>query len=295
MGEPTAIGVIGGSGLYGLDGLESVREIRVQTPFGDPSDALVEGWLNGHRLVFLPRHGKQHTLTPSEIPFQANIWALKSVGVDRLISISAVGSMKEHIVPGHFVLVDQFIDRTRGRPTTLFGRGVVVHVPFAEPVCPALRKKLLKAAEAVDVTVHDGGTYLCMEGPQFSTRAESLLHRSWGVDVIGMTNLPEAKLAREAEMSYATVAMATDYDCWHEEEESVEVGAILQVLRTNAEKAKALLVALTALPPGDDTSPMCLTAARTSLLTPPDAIPEGLRRDLDPIFRHFLPPLKGDA
>jgi 5'-methylthioadenosine phosphorylase len=295
MSEPTAIGVIGGSGLYGLDGLERVRELRVQTPFGDPSDVLVEGWLNGHRMVFLPRHGRKHTLMPSEIPFQANIWALKSVGVDRLISMSAVGSMREHIVPGHFVLVDQFIDRTHGRPTTMFGRGVVVHVPFAEPVCPALRAKLLLAAQAVDVTVHDGGTYLCMEGPQFSTKAESLLHRSWGIDVIGMTNLPEAKLAREAEMSYATVAMATDYDCWHEEEAAVEVGTILQVLKTNAEKAKALLVALTQLPPGGDTSPMCMTAARTSLLTAPDAIPEGLRRDLDPIFRHFLPPLNGDA
>ena len=295
MGEPTAIGVIGGSGLYGLDGLESVEELRIQTPFGDPSDALVQGWLNGHRMVFLPRHGRRHTLNPSEIPFRANIWALKSLGVDRLISVSAVGSMKEAIVPGHFVLVDQFIDRTRGRPQTLFGGGVVVHVPFAEPVCPALRAKLLRAAASVDVTVHDGGTYLCMEGPQFSTRAESLLHRSWGVDVIGMTNLPEAKLAREAEMSYATVAMATDYDCWHEEEASVQVGAILEVLRTNADKAKALLVALTQLPRGDDTSPMCLTAARTSLLTPPDAIPAGVRRDLDPIFRHFLPPLNGDA
>ena len=293
MTDQAAIGVIGGSGLYALDALTDVEALRVETPFGAPSDDLVQGRLHGQRMVFLPRHGRGHTIMPHEIPFQANIWALKSVGVNRLISMSAVGSMKEDIHPGDFVFVDQFIDKTHGRPESLFGRGAVVHVPFAEPVCPALRAKLLRAGQQIGLTCHDGGTYVCMQGPQFSTRAESLLHRSWGVDVIGMTNLPEAKLAREAEMSYASVAMATDYDCWHEEEAHVSVEAVIAVLKGNADKAKRLLEALVQLPAGDDTSEMCLTAARTSLLTPPEHIPADVRRDLDPIFRHFLPPLEG--
>lgn len=293
MSTEAAIGVIGGSGLYELDGLQDLEEVRVETPFGDPSDALIVGRLNGHKMVFLPRHGRGHRFLPHEIPFLANIWALKKVGVNRLISISAVGSMKEAIAPGHFVFVDQFIDRTRHRPTSFFGNGIAAHVPLADPVCPALRAKLMKACEGLDVTTHDGGTYLCMEGPQFSTRAESLLYRQWGVSVIGMTNMPEAKLAREAEMSYATVAMATDYDCWHEEEESVQVEALLAVLRANVGKAKDLLAAFTKLPAGGDTSEMCMTAARTSILTPPEAMPAQTRRDLDPILGAFLPAIDG--
>ncbi len=289
MSVEAAIGVIGGSGLYQLDGLEDVEEVRVQTPFGDPSDALITGRLNGHKMVFLPRHGRNHHLLPHEIPFLANIWALKKVGVNRLVSISAVGSMKEEIVPGDFVFVDQFIDRTRHRPISFYGSGIVAHVPLADPICPALRTKLMKACASVDVKVHDGGTYICMEGPQFSTRAESFLYRSWGVSVIGMTNMPEAKLAREAEISYATVAMATDYDCWHEEEEDVQIEAVLRVLRTNASKARDLLHALTKLPAGEDTSEMCMTAARTSILTPPEAMPKQARIDLDPILGAFLP------
>lgn len=293
MSVEAAIGVIGGSGLYQLDGLEDVEEVRLQTPFGDPSDALITGRLNGQKMVFLPRHGRNHHLLPHEIPFLANIWALKKIGVNRLVSISAVGSMKENIVPGDFVFVDQFIDRTRHRPISFFGNGIVGHVPLADPICPALRTKLMKACASVDVKIHDGGTYLCMEGPQFSTRAESLLYRSWGVSVIGMTNMPEAKLAREAEISYATVAMATDYDCWHEEEESVQIEAVLKVLRTNASKARDLLHALTKLPAGADTSEMCMTAARTSILTPPEAMPKQARINLDPILSAFLPAIDG--
>lgn len=295
MSGDAAIGVIGGSGLYELDGLEGVEEVRVETPFGDPSDALITGTLNGQRLYFLPRHARGHKLLPHEIPFRANIWALKKVGVDRLISLSAVGSMKAEMAPGDFVFVDQFIDWTRHRPVSFFGRGLSVHVPMADPVCPALRGKLLEAVKAVDVKAHDGGTYICMEGPQFSTRAESELYRSWGVSVIGMTNMPEAKLAREAEISYATVAMVTDYDCWHEDEEDVQVEALLAVLRANVGKAKALLTAYCELPAGGDTSEMCTTAARTSILTPPEAIPAEVRKDLEPIVGAFLPPLGGGA
>ncbi len=292
MQQEDAIGVIGGSGLYELDGLERIERIEVETPFGAPSDALVQGWLHGKRFVFLPRHGVGHRLLPHEIPFLANIWGLKKLGVTRIVSVSAVGSMKESIVPGHLVLVDQFIDRTRTRPTTFYGDGLVVHIPFAEPVCPALRSKLLLASKNVQATVHDGGTYICIEGPQFSTKAESHLYRSWGVDVIGMTNCPEAKLAREAEISYATVALSTDYDCWHESEESVSVEAVLATIKNNVDKAKALLVELAKLPAGDDTSNMARHAVRTSLMTPPSAIAPARRRALDPIFSHFLPPIE---
>lgn len=228
------IGVIGGSGLYRMAAVEVEEERRVETPFGDPSDAYVIGRLEGKRVAFLPRHGRGHRLLPSEINFRANVFGFKLLGVERLLSVSAVGSMKEAYAPGQVVVPDQFIDRTRHRPDTFFGDGLAAHVSFADPVCAQLAAALADGAEAAGGVVHRGGTYLCMEGPQFSTRAESRLYRSWGVDVIGMTNLQEAKLAREAEICYATLAMVTDYDCWHESEEAVSVEAVLAVLAANA-------------------------------------------------------------
>ncbi|HRV80869.1 MAG TPA: S-methyl-5'-thioadenosine phosphorylase, partial [Planctomycetota bacterium] len=227
------LGVLGGSGLYAMDGLEDVTEKTLSTPFGAPSDAYICGRLDGVDMVFLPRHGRGHRFTPSEINYRANIWGLKALGVTQVVAVSAVGSMREEIAPGDFVLIDQFIDRTRHRPDTFFGDGVVAHVMFADPVCEGVRQALVQASRTTGIKVHDGGTYLCMEGPQFSTRAESELYRSWGVDVIGMTNLTEAKLAREAELCYATLAMATDYDCWHQGHDDVTVEAIVAVMHAN--------------------------------------------------------------
>ena len=237
------IGIIGGSGLYDMDGFTSVEELRVETPFGDPSDAIRVGELDGCPAAFVGRHGRGHTVSPSDLNYRANIWALKSVGVDFIISVSAVGSMREEIEPGHLVMVDQFIDRTRGmRAHTFFDRGVVAHVGFADPITPPLRELLLVCARELGITAHDGGTYVCIEGPQFSTRAESRLYRTWeDVSVIGMTNLTEAKLAREAEIAYATIAMATDYDVWHNDEADVSVEGVLEVMRLNVEHAKALI------------------------------------------------------
>jgi 5'-methylthioadenosine phosphorylase len=235
------LGVIGGSGLYDLPGLTDVRRERVSTPFGEPSDAFVLGRLGGQELVFLPRHGAGHRLLPTEVNARANVHGFKQLGVTRLISVSAVGSMKEAIVPGNLVLPDQFIDRTFARPKTFFGDGLVAHVAFADPTCAALRGHLLAAARGAGAQVHDGGTYLCIEGPQFSTRAESLLYRSWGVDVIGMTALPEAKLAREAELCYATVALATDYDCWHDAHEAVTVAQVMATMQRNVAAAREVL------------------------------------------------------
>ncbi len=285
--ETGAIGVIGGSGLYEMDGLEQIERVTLETPYGAPSDAYVTGVLDGRRMVFLPRHGVGHRILPHEIEFRANIWGMKQLGVDRLLSVSAVGSMKEAIVPGHLVLVDQFIDRTRQRANTFYGDGVVAHVPLADPICPALRESLNGHAGAVDVDVHHRGTYVCIEGPQFSTRAESLLYRSWGVSVIGMTNMPEAKLAREAEICYATIALATDYDCWHEEEESVTVEAVLETLRQNVDNAKKLIRTFVESAAERSTCELCGTAARTSIMTPLDAIPAQRQKDLEPILRHF--------
>lgn len=234
LGGIADIGVIGGSGLYRMAAVEVEEERRVETPFGEPSDAYVIGRLEGKRVAFLPRHGRGHRLLPSEINFRANVYGFKLLGVERLLSVSAVGSMKEAYAPGQVVVPDQFIDRTRHRPDTFFGDGLAAHVSFADPVCAPLAAALADGAAAAGGVVHRGGTYLCMEGPQFSTRAESRLYRSWGVDVIGMTNLQEAKLAREAEICYATLAMVTDYDCWHESEEAVSVEAVLAVLAANA-------------------------------------------------------------
>jgi 5'-methylthioadenosine phosphorylase len=245
MNERT-LGIIGGSGIYDLPGLESRQEVVVDTPFGPPSDALITGTLSGVRMAFLPRHGRGHRLAPHELPFRANIHAMKQLGMDCVVGISAVGSMRADLQPGHFVLVDQFIDRTRGRTneSTFFSDGCVAHAHFADPVWEPLRRLALQASRAAGATAHDGGTYLCMEGPLFSTRAESRLYRSWGVDVIGMTNLQEAKLAREAEIAYTTIALVTDYDCWHENEADVDVSAVLAVIKQNVDLARRVVVEL---------------------------------------------------
>jgi 5'-methylthioadenosine phosphorylase len=245
--EQNSLGVIGGSGLYDIDGLKSVRRVQVRTPFGSPSDAITVGTLQGVAVAFLSRHGRGHRLNPGEINYRANIYALKSLGVTRVISVSAVGSMKESIRPGDIVLPDQFIDLTKRRASTFFEGGMVAHVAFGEPICGSLARNILSAGQQVGATLHRGGTYLCMEGPQFSTKAESRLYRQWGVDVIGMTNMPEAKLAREAELCYATMALVTDYDCWHETEEAVTVEAILDTLHQNVKLAKRIVQAV--MPP----------------------------------------------
>jgi 5'-methylthioadenosine phosphorylase len=234
-------GVIGGSGLYEMPGLTEVERRRMHTPWGFPSDDVVLGTLAGVRAAFLPRHGRGHRFLPSEVNARANVSALKQLGCQFVLSVSAVGSMKEAIAPGHLVVVDQFIDRTVGRPHTFFGEGVVGHVPFADPTCGVFRPLVLDAARATGTTTHDGGTYICIEGPQFSTRAESQLYRSWGVSVIGMTALPEAKLVREAGMSFALLALATDYDCWHESEASVSVEAVVAVLKQNVATAQRVV------------------------------------------------------
>jgi 5'-methylthioadenosine phosphorylase len=232
------IGVIGGSGLYEMEGFDDRREVALATPFGEPSDPFVVGRLEGREVVFLSRHGRGHRRSPSEVNYRANIWGMRKLGVDFLVAISACGSLREEIRPGDFVVIDQLIDRTRGRDATFFGDGVVAHVMFADPVTPALASALAGAAEKSGARVHRGGTYVCMEGPAFSTRAESRLYRSWGADVIGMTNLTEAKLAREAELAFATLALATDYDCWHDVHGDVTVEEVIRVLRQNVDRAK---------------------------------------------------------
>ncbi len=238
------IGIIGGTGLYDIDGFENAQWVKVESAFGEPSDELLIGDFEGHRLVFLPRHGRGHRIPPTEINYRANIEALKRAGVDRIVSFSAVGSLKEELKPGMFVMVDQFIDRTFAREKSFFGTGFVAHVSMANPVCSTTSGVVTEAAEELGLDYSVGGTYLVMEGPQFSSRAESELYRSWGCDVIGMTNMPEAKLAREAELAYATVAMVTDYDCWHEDHDDVTTASILEVLKTNTVHARDLIKAL---------------------------------------------------
>lgn len=235
------LGIIGGSGLYQMDGLKNVSEKSVNTPFGNPSDKLVFGEINDKKLVFLPRHGKGHKILPSEINYAANIYALKVSGVKKVISVSAVGSLKKEIKPGDMVIVDQFFDFTKNRKSTFFGNGLVAHVSMAEPICLQLRKTVIDSCKSLGIAHHDGGSYLCIEGPQFSTKAESLFYKNNGFDVIGMTNATEAKLAREAGLCYATIAMATDYDCWHEEEDNVNADMIIKILLENAEKAKHII------------------------------------------------------
>lgn len=286
------IGIIGGSGLYDIEGLRNVKQVAVRTPFGAPSDDLVVGELSGVRVAFLSRHGRGHRFNPSEINYRANIHALKSIGVRRVISVSAVGSMKESIKPGDVVLPDQFIDLTKRRVSTFFEGGAVAHVGFGEPVCASLGSSLFAAARATGATVHQGGTYVCIEGPQFSTKAESRLYRQWGVSVIGMTNLPEAKLAREAELCYATVALTTDYDCWHETEEAVTVEAILTTLRQNVVLAKQLLRGAVESASAV-TGCACQRALQDAIITAPDRIPAAVRRKLALLTERVLPPAKG--
>jgi len=287
MAQPV-IGVIGGSGLYEIEGLSNVTEVRVTTPFGDPSDALITGELHGVKLVFLPRHGRGHRLLPTEVPFRANIFALKQLGVERIISVSAVGSMKEEIVPGHIVIPDQFFDRTLGqRPMTFFGEGVVGHVQFADPICRDLARILYDAAVASGATVHQGGTYVCIEGPHFSTRAESLIYRQWGVDVIGMTNINEARLAREAEICYGTIALATDYDCWHEGHDDVSVEAVIAIIQQNVAMARKIIAAAVS-ELGGERGCGCQEALKYAIMTDKKLIPAATKDKLSVIMGKYL-------
>ncbi|MDQ2101261.1 S-methyl-5'-thioadenosine phosphorylase [Azospirillum isscasi] len=271
-GAAPVLGVIGGSGVYDIDGLEKQRWVKVDTPFGDPSDELLTGELNGQKLVFLPRHGRGHRIPPSELNFRANIFALKAMGVTEILSVSAVGSLKEHLPPGTFVVIDQFIDRTFAREKTFFGTGLVAHVALGHPVCGRLGDLIEEALEELKVPHQRRGTYMVMEGPQFSTKAESELYRSWGCDVIGMTNMPEAKLAREAEMCYATVAMVTDFDCWHPEHDHVTVDAVIRVVVANAGKARSLVKKLAPKLRVRDglCAQGCHTALDNAIMTAPD-------------------------
>ena len=283
------LGIIGGSGLYDLSGLDQREEVQLSTPFGDPSDVLVTGYLHGVRLAFLPRHGRGHRLAPHELPFRANVHAMKQLGMDCLLGISAVGSMQEQIHPGDLVLVNQFIDRTRGRTeeSTFFGDGCVGHVMFADPIWEPLRQLAMTAARNAGATVHDGGTYLCMEGPAFSTRAESEMYRRFGAQVIGMTNLQEAKLAREAEIAYATVALCTDYDCWHETEADINLADVLEVLRQNVELSKKVISeAARLLANGEEIS--CAGVMEHTIITAKEAITEDARRRLALIIGRYL-------
>jgi 5'-methylthioadenosine phosphorylase len=274
------LGVLGGSGLYEIEGLRDVVELDVDTPFGKPSDVLVKGTLeNGTTLLFLPRHGRGHKVPPHQINYRANVCALKMAGATHLVSVSAVGSMKEEIEPGHLVVPDQFIDLTKKRITTFFEDGVAGHVPFADPVCSLVAQALGDAGERTGARVHRGGTYICMEGPQFSTRAESRLYRSWGVSVIGMTSMPEAKLAREAELPFATLALATDYDCWHDTHDDVTVEAVVATMKKNVSVAKKAIALLAAGLP-DPTKSVAHGAARGAVMTAKDALSPAARERL---------------
>jgi 5'-methylthioadenosine phosphorylase len=283
------LGVIGGSGLYELEQLTDVQELETTTAFGTPSDAIIAGTLGSTRLLFLPRHGRGHRIPPHRINYRANILALKMAGAEQILSVSAVGSMKEDIHPGDMIIVDQFIDRTRHRLDTFFDDdGVVAHVEFAEPVDSLLASSLARAANRVGATVHEGGTYVCIEGPQFSTRAESELYRSWGVSVIGMTNMPEARLAREAELPYATLAMATDYDCWHEGHDAVTVSAVIAVMQSNVAKAKEIIVELAETVPDPAGCPAS-SALAGAIITHDNSISAAARDKLRPLIGKYRP------
>jgi len=287
MSERIEIGIIGGTGLYQMEGFTDVREVSVDTPFGPPSDTLMVGVLEDRRVAFLPRHGRGHRILPHELNFRANVYALKSLGVQWILSVSAVGSLKERYEPLHVLVPDQFIDRTMQRPSTFFGRGLVAHVAFAHPFCKNLSKVMVDACAEAGATHHVGGTYVCMEGPAFSTLAESELYRSWGADVIGMTNLQEAKLAREAEICYSTLAMVTDYDCWHPDHDHVTAELILGNLGKNAETAKAVLrAAVRRLP--IPRACECESALRYALITAPELVPEAVKRELEPIVGRYM-------
>jgi len=282
------IGVIGGSGLYSMPGFTEHNEVVMETPFGSPSDNFIVGQLEGQEVAFLARHGRGHRISPSELNYRANIYGMKSLGVERIVSLSAVGSLKEEHKPLDFVIPDQFVDRTRGRISTFFGEGLVAHVSFADPVCPQLAATVEMACHAAGVAGKKGGTYICMEGPMFSTRAESNLYRSWGMDVIGMTNLQEAKLAREAEICYVTVAMVTDYDCWHADHDAVEVTDIIRVLTQNAANAARVVAeAVRAMP--EERACKCGSSLQHALITDKKLVPPDTIRKLEPIVgKYFL-------
>jgi 5'-methylthioadenosine phosphorylase len=287
--EQVRIGIIGGSGLYQMSELEDVEEIEIQTPFGAPSDAFIIGTLENSRVAFLPRHGRGHRFTPSEVPFRANIYAMKLLGVERILSASAVGSLQEQFAPLDMVIPDQFFDRTRARAreSTFFGEGIVAHMAFAHPVCSELGDVLEEACKSTDVKTHRGGTYLCMEGPAFSTRAESEVYRSWGMSVIGMTNLQEAKLAREAEICYATLALVTDYDCWHPGHDAVTADSVIEYLNKNVRNAQLIIKAAVRQTGGQERSCKCASALKNAIFTAPHLWPAETRKKLDAIVGKY--------
>ena len=283
------IGIIGGSGLYQMSELQNVEEVRVETPFGAPSDAFIVGTLEGVRVAFLPRHGRGHRFTPTELPFRANIYAMKLLGVERILSASAVGSLQERYAPLDMVIPDQFFDRTRARAreSTFFGDGIVAHITFAHPVCKDLGDVLEESCRAAEVNVHRGGTYICMEGPAFSTKAESHVYRSWGMDVIGMTNLQEAKLAREAEICYATLALVTDYDCWHEEHDAVSVETVVEYLNKNVRNAQVIMREAVQRLAASERACACGSALKNAIFTAPDLWPDATTRKLSAIIEKY--------
>ncbi|MGF1603860.1 MAG: S-methyl-5'-thioadenosine phosphorylase [Thermosynechococcaceae cyanobacterium] len=285
------IGIIGGSGLYKMEALTEVEEIKIETPFGDPSDAFIMGTLAGTQVVFLARHGRNHHLLPSELPFRANIYAMKSLGVEYLLSASAVGSLQAEAKPLDMVVPDQFIDRTKNRDATFFGDGIVAHIGFGDPICPALAGVLgdaIASLDLPDVTLHRSGTYVCMEGPAFSTKAESNLYRSWGGTVIGMTNLTEAKLAREAEIAYATLALVTDYDCWHSEHDSVTVEMIIGNLHLNAKNAQLVIQSTVERLSKTPLESKAHRALKSAIFTPLDQVPEATKHKLEALLKKYL-------
>ncbi|MFY9221623.1 MAG: S-methyl-5'-thioadenosine phosphorylase [Blastocatellia bacterium] len=284
------IGVIGGSGLYQMEGLTDIEEVSVDTPFGAPSDNFIIGTLEGVRVAFLARHSRGHRLMPSELPFRANIYAMKKLGVERIISASAVGSLREELKPLDLVIPDQFFDRTRGRVSTFFGEGVVAHITFADPVCHQLCDVIESAGKPLtDIKIHRGGTYICMEGPAFSTRAESNVYRSWGMDIIGMTNLQEAKLAREAELCYSTIALVTDYDCWHEGHDAVTVDMVIQYLTQNVINAQRVIRGTIKELAGVERTCKCSSALKHAVLTSPQAIPEAAKEKYKLLIGKYFP------
>jgi len=281
------IGIIGGTRLYNIEGMTDIEEVDIDTPFGKPSDTIVVGRLGGVKAAFLPRHGRGHPIPPTDVPMRANIYALKSLGVEHIIGINSAGSLKEELKPGELVIPDQLIDRTRGRVDTFFRESLAIHIPFAEPFCPVLSQVVYQSAQAAGATVHRGGTFVVMEGPAFSTKAESHLYRSWGADIIGMTALPEAKLAREAEICYAIIACVTDYDCWHERHESVTVEIILNVQRQNIDTAKKIIkLALGKIPEKRDCE--CASALKTAIVTAPEMISDEQKKKLNLLIGKYL-------
>ena len=283
------IGIIGGSGLYQMPELKDIEEVKVDTPFGSPSDAFIVGTLNDVRVAFLPRHGRGHRFTPTDLPFKANIYGMKLLGVERILSASAVGSLQEKYAPLDMVIPDQFFDRTRARAheSTFFGDGIVAHITFAHPVCEELGDVLHAACGAIDVKTHRGGTYLCMEGPAFSTKAESNVYRSWGMDIIGMTNLQEAKLAREAEICYATLALVTDYDCWHEAHDAVTVETVIEYLNKNVRNAQLIMREAVKQLAGKPRGCTCGSALKNAIFTAPDIWPEATKKKLEAIIGKY--------